>query len=329
VTRRILAAHWAEARAKVNLGLAVTGRRADGFHTLDSVFLRVRLHDHLEARAVTPTGSGDEIVVVGDTGVSTGDDLVLRAAAALREATAEDLPGLRFRLEKDIPVAAGLGGGSADAAAALGLAAEAWGLAADDPRIGAAAVRLGADVPFCLSRAHAARVSGIGEVVVALPTPTPPAGILLVTPPGRLSTAAVFARLDGLATAVGAATADETAADTGPTAAAAAVEALAATLAGGATGADVAALAPSLRDANDLCPAAHALLPALAPLRDGLEVALGRPFLLTGSGPTLLAIYPSPQDASRAAGQLDAAALPVARGARIIATSSSAAGGTS
>lgn len=327
MTRRVLSSHWAEARAKVNLGLAVTGRRPDGFHTLDSVFLRVALHDHLEARPARDPGGADELDVEGDTGARGADDLVLRAAAGLREATGAALPALRFRLEKDIPVAAGLGGGSADAAAALELAAAAWGLAADDPRVGGVAARLGADVPFCLSHAHAARVTGIGEVVDALPAPTPPAGVLLVTPPARLSTAAVFAELDRRAAAGGVSSAPRGAV-MGTAVPEAATEALAGALSSGADGAALVALAPALRDANDLWPAAQALLPVLGPLREGLEAALGQPFLLTGSGPTLLALYPSPQDASRAAARLDAAGLSVARGARIIASSTSAAGGT-
>jgi len=325
----MISAHWAEARAKVNVGLAVTGRRADGFHTLDSVFLRVALHDHLMVRPAADQGGVDELEVIGDTGASAADDLVLRAVAGLREATGEVMPALRFRLEKDIPVAAGLGGGSADAAAALGLAAAAWGIPADDPRLAIAASRLGADVPFCLSRAHAARVTEIGEVVVPLPAPTPPAGVLLVTPPVRLSTAAVFAQLDSLDPAVEASGPTDRGGPATEAAAArsAAVEALADALAVGADGATLVALAPTLRDANDLWPAAHALLPVLGPLRDRLETVLGEPFLLTGSGPTLLALYPSPEDASRAAARLDAAAPSVARGARIIATSTSAAGG--
>jgi 4-diphosphocytidyl-2-C-methyl-D-erythritol kinase len=324
VTRRELSVGWAEARAKVNLGLAVTERRHDGFHELDSVFVRLALHDHLEVRSASDPEARDELEVVGDTGVAAADDLVLRAAARLREAAGRPLPALRFRLQKDIPIAAGLGGGSADAAAALELAAAVWGLDLADERHATVAAGLGADVPFCLSRLAAARVGGIGEHLSALPAPVLPVGVLLVTPPATLSTAAVFTTLDAMAGR------GRLAAGAPPHGVAAtAVAALADALAEGADPATLASLAASLRDANDLWPAARTLLPTLGPLREALEAALGRPVLLTGSGPTLLALYPSPQDAQLAASGLAEAALPEAEGARLIATSTSAPGGTS
>ena len=318
MTRREIAVRWGEARAKVNLGLAVTGRRDDGYHTLDSIFLRLALHDHLEVRLAAEKDGPDELEVIGGTGVPAADDLVMHAAARLREAVERPMPALRFRLEKDIPVAAGLGGGSADAAAALALAAEAWGITLDEARHARLAARLGADVPFLASRASAARVGGIGELVTPLPAPAPALGVLLVTPPAALSTAAVFAELDRRSPS-----------DRPGTAASnTAVAKVAAALAARAGAAAVAGLGGDLREANDLWPAASALLRALGPLRDALEASLDRPFLLTGSGPTLLALYPSPQEAAQAASRLSAALPREARGARIIATSSSAPGET-
>jgi 4-diphosphocytidyl-2-C-methyl-D-erythritol kinase len=239
------------------------------------------------------------------------------------------LPALRFRLDKDIPVAAGLGGGSADAAAALELAAGVWGVDLGDPRLGGIGARLGADVPFCLSRADAAHVGGIGEVVHALPAPDPPAGVVLVTSSTRLSTAAVFAELDRGSSIHATGRPGVSMAASPPLAAGSAVAATASALAAGADASQVAELAPSLRDANDLWPAASTLLAALVPLRTALEHALGRPCLLSGSGPTLVALYPSPRDASLAASRLAADPPWEARGARIIATSTSAPGGTS
>lgn len=326
MTRRGLFVAWAEAPAKVNLALAVTGRRDDGYHTLSSVFLRLALHDHLEVRAAADPSGADELVVAGEppdvTGADAGfhDNLVLRAAAALRELAQVDrhapiAPALCFRLDKHIPVAAGLGGGSSDAAAALRLAAEAWGLQPDAADLAALAARIGADVPFFLSGQAAARVRGIGEVVEGLPAPAPAAGLLLVTPRERLSTATVFAALDDAPAAPGAACDAQ-----------AAVDRLADALRRGLDGPGLAAQAAGLRDANDLWPAALRCAPALGEARDVLERRLDRAVLLTGSGPTLVAIYPSDEEAAVAAAALEQDRPAVLRDARITATSSSRGG---
>ncbi len=288
-TRRPLVAAWAEAPAKVNLGLAITGRREDGYHGLRSVFLRLALHDHLEARPAADARGEDELVIEGDPGLSAHDNLVLRAAACLRAAesvrgvTDGPLPALRFRLDKHIPSAAGLAGGSSDAAAALALAAGAWGLSPDRAALLEVAARLGADVPFFVAAHGAALVSGVGEVIEPLPEPWPPPGVLLVTTAERLSTAAVFAEFDRGAAPPGA--------DSGRSQAM--VDHLAVALRRGLDGAALAGLAEGLRDANDLWPAAARLSPGLTPAREALESILGRAVLLTGSGPTLLAVYPS------------------------------------
>jgi 4-diphosphocytidyl-2-C-methyl-D-erythritol kinase len=323
VTRRQAAAGWGEARAKVNLALAVTGRRVDGFHTLDSVFLRLLLHDHLEVTFASHPDGPDELDVRGDTGGPTAEDLVLRAAAHLREVVGPRAPALHFRLEKDIPVAAGLAGGSADAALALELAGRMWGLAREDERIGHVALGLGADVPFCLSRAAAARVGGIGEQVAALPAPTTALGVLLVTPAVAQSTRHIFTAFDGLE----AAGSIEDPVTPDPRSAHEAVVTLAAALAAGASAAQISDLAPALRDANDLWPAAASVLPSLVPLREALEAVLGRPVLMTGSGATLLALYPSPQEAVRGASSLTRAGPREADGVRVIATASILPGG--
>jgi 4-diphosphocytidyl-2C-methyl-D-erythritol kinase len=171
-------------------------------------------------------------------------------------------------------------------------------------------------VPFCLSGVPAARVGGVGEAVTPLPAPPTAAGVLLVTAPVALATADVFAELDRL---------DRRQVST----ARAAVSTLADALADGADAPTLANLGATLRDANDLWPAAAGLAPSLGPLRVSLESRLGRPCLLTGSGPTLVALYPSPQDASLAAAGLAAANLAELRGSRIIATRTSTPGGTS
>ncbi|HUG55338.1 MAG TPA: 4-(cytidine 5'-diphospho)-2-C-methyl-D-erythritol kinase [Vicinamibacteria bacterium] len=299
-------ARRAAAPAKVNLALAVTGRRADGFHTLRSVFLRLGLHDDLEVRLQADSQAEDDLVVSGAPDCPVADNLVLRAAESLREVADERLPGLAFALHKRIPVAAGLAGGSSDAAAALDLAAEAWGLRLHPATRLQVALRLGADVPFFASGHPAAFVAGIGEGLEALAPPHPPAGILLVTPPRRLATASVFRALDGGARR------ERTAA--------AHVEELVARLRGGLDGEGLAALAADLREANDLWPAAAMLAPELPAMRGRLEAELQRPFLLTGSGPTLLGIYPTRAAAGVAAAQLASSGSLDLDAAAIIAT---------
>ena len=165
----------------------MTGRRADGYHTLRSIFVRLVLHDHLEVRPAADPAGPDELVIEDHAAgaaphVPGPGDLILRAAAALRVAyPGRRLPALRFRLDKHIPVAAGLAGGSSDAAAALELAAAAWELVVDRPELLALAAGVGADVPFFVANHAAALVGGVGEVFEGLPAPHPPAGILLVT----------------------------------------------------------------------------------------------------------------------------------------------------
>lgn len=305
----------ARAPAKLNLALAVTGRRTDGYHTLRSVFVRLALHDDLTVEVAADGDGSDLLVVAGEERVSARDNLVLHAAAGLRELTGRPLPALRFRLVKRIPVAAGLAGGSSDAAAALELAARAWGLRMDPAEVQALGLRLGADVPFFAAGHGIALVEGIGEGIEPLPDLASRAGILLLAAAHRLATTDVFAAYDRQPRAGNAA--DVVAAG------------LAASLRAGLDAPTLAAMAPRLREANDLWAPATLLWPGLAQIRDALEQALGRPVMLTGSGPTLFAIYPSGTAASAAADALRQR-LPVRlEGAAIIATSTMARGGTS
>lgn len=159
------------ALAKLTLTLRVTGRRGDGYHLLDSVMTTIDLADALEF------SDGDGVEVVGAD--LPADDLVTRALRAVGRRAA-------VRLEKRIPVGAGLGGGSADAAAVLRWAG------CSDPAV---AVALGADVPFCLVGGRA-RVTGVGEAVE--PLPFVEAAYTLLTPPLHVSTPAVYAAWDDL-----------------------------------------------------------------------------------------------------------------------------------
>jgi 4-diphosphocytidyl-2-C-methyl-D-erythritol kinase len=176
------------APAKVNLSLRVLGRRADGYHDIESLVAFADVGDRL---SLTP-GDAPTLTVAGPGAVQTGaeaDNLVVKAANAL----AARVPGLRagaFRLEKNLPVAAGLGGGSADAAAALRLLARANKLAPDNLCLHDAACATGADVLVCLDpRPRVMR--GIGEMLSA-PLPLPRLHALLVNPGVAVPTKLVF-----------------------------------------------------------------------------------------------------------------------------------------
>lgn len=177
--------------AKINLTLRVIGRRRDVYHELDSLVVFARIGDRL---SFTP-GPTLGLTVQGPTASAAGpisDNLVLRAATALAERTATLRLG-RFTLRKGLPVAAGLGGGSADAAAALRLLARANRLAPGDPRLIDAARATGADIPVCLDP-RPRRMRGIGEIL-SEPLTLPKFPAVLVNPGISVPTKDVFATL--------------------------------------------------------------------------------------------------------------------------------------
>jgi len=177
-----------QARAKVNLTLRVTGKRADGYHFLQSLVCFPAVGDRLE---IAPA-EGLSLVQEGPFAAALGtseDNLVLRAAAELRR-QAGVAEGAALRLIKNLPVAAGVGGGSADAAAVLKGLLRLWDVDPAAVDLPALALSLGADVPVCLA-GRPTLVGGIGEDLTPL-GPLPPLGILLVNPRQALATAAVF-----------------------------------------------------------------------------------------------------------------------------------------
>ena len=179
------------APAKVNLTLHVLGRRPDGYHELESLVAFAGIGDRLTFRP----GGQFALAVSGPTGAAAGagdDNLVLKAARGLA-ARAEGLRPGSFTLDKQLPVAAGLGGGSSDAAAALRLLAQANGLSLDDERIRAAAQATGADVPVCLDP-RARMMRGIGEILSA-PMHLPELPAVVVNPGVAVPTKDVFAAL--------------------------------------------------------------------------------------------------------------------------------------
>ena len=177
------------APAKVNLTLRVLGRRDDGYHQIESLVAFADCGDRL---TLAPGGEL-ALAVSGPRAGQAGadaDNLVLKAARAL----AARIPGIElgaFSLEKNLPVAAGLGGGSADAAAALRLIAQANGLPPGDPRIFEAARATGADVPVCLDP-RPRLMRGIGEIL-SEPLVVPPLPAVLVNPGVAVATKPVFA----------------------------------------------------------------------------------------------------------------------------------------
>ena len=179
-----------QARAKVNLSLRVMGRRVDGYHDLESV---VAFADCADRLSLMP-GSELHLKATGPMAQACGataDNLVFKAAQLL----GDRVPGLKlgeFILDKALPVAAGIGGGSADAAAALRLLAQANGLALDDARLLEAAKLTGADVPVCLA-SRACLMTGVGETLMPLSLPKLPC--VLVNPCIPVATKDVFKAL--------------------------------------------------------------------------------------------------------------------------------------
>ena len=182
-----------KARAKINLTLRVLGRREDGYHELESL---VAFADRADKLDLEP-GEGAKLEISGPFADACGplaENLVLKAVTALRHRKGRLKAG-HFHLVKNLPVAAGIGGGSADAAAALRLLARANGMAVDDPRLASAALEVGADVPVCLA-SKPCIMRGVGDLL-SDPHALPPLPALLVNPGVPLATRDVFARFFG------------------------------------------------------------------------------------------------------------------------------------
>jgi len=297
------------APAKLNLTLAVVGRRPDGFHALHSVMVPLALGDRLAFTRAH--GPADALHVTGPGGGAASAlgppeaNLVLRGIAAARAAlgargvSPERLPALAVRLEKVIPVAAGLAGGSSDAAAAIDGAFDAWGFKLADEGLDAASVAVvgaavGSDVPFFFAGGWAL-VEGRGERVTPLRAPIgEPLGVLLVTPALAVPTPDVFAAYAaGARPMTGAALATS--------------GHLAGECARGLTAGRLLERAGLLAVANDLVPATAAVVPDLVAFRRAVSRLVGRSVGQSGSGPTLWVLYPSFDAAEEAAGRVRAA----------------------
>ncbi|CAA9273694.1 MAG: 4-diphosphocytidyl-2-C-methyl-D-erythritol kinase [uncultured Chloroflexi bacterium] len=173
------------APAKVNLTLEVLRRREDGFHEIRSVMQRITLCDELSV-----SHASDLHFECSDPALAGPDNLVYRAAALLRAETGASL-GARLRLVKRIPVAAGLGGGSSDAATTLAALDVLWQLRLPRERLLALAAQLGSDVPFFLAESPCALAEGRGELLTPLPS-LPPRWLVLLKPDAGISAGAVY-----------------------------------------------------------------------------------------------------------------------------------------
>ena len=266
------------APAKLNLCLYLGPRRADGLHELCSLFEPLALVDSIEVSEA----EHDEVICPG----VEGENLAARALAALRERGWEG-PPLRIEIEKRTPVAAGLGGGSADAAAVLRLARDSaeWP-AGRIPDLNEVAAELGADVPSQLEPSLSL-VRGAGELVERLPDPALHA-VVLLPGGGGLSTAEVFAEADRLGLGRSGSELEELA------------ERLRQAAGSGASPLDYADLL-----VNDLEPAACSLRPEIGEALDALRAAGAPLVFLTGSGPTACGIFRAIGRAKSTAARLD------------------------
>jgi 4-diphosphocytidyl-2-C-methyl-D-erythritol kinase len=268
------------ARAKVNLTLRVVGRRADGFHDLESVVAFADCSDRL---TLTP-GAELSLAAGGPRAQECGeivDNLVLKAARLFSERVANLKTGV-FALDKHLPVAAGIGGGSADAAAALRLLAKANGIAMGDPRLIETARLTGADVPVCV-RSEACVMTGVGEALQPLNLPAMPG--VLVNPRVAVATKDVFAALGLRKGELHAGVSDV-------------IEAIVWPKAGASMNDWLAMLADGT---NDLETPAIRVQPVIGEVLARLHATGARLARMSGSGATCFAIFNDEADALRAA----------------------------
>jgi 4-diphosphocytidyl-2-C-methyl-D-erythritol kinase len=265
------------ARAKVNLTLKVLGRRGDGYHELESLVTFAAIGDRL---SFVP-GEGNRLLVRGPFAEAIGGPNILERALALLSQSGVDLGAGSITLEKNLPVAAGLGGGSSDAGALLRLARAAHAKSVAEPLWGDLARRLGADVLVCLAD-RPARMGGIGDELEPLPlgsSPPPPLAAVLVNPGVALPTARVFGALK--APLLNGARAPKT-----PLAPIGSLGALCDHI--GSVG-------------NDLEPPAMMLAPVIGAIKAALNGCPGcRAAAMSGSGPTCFGIF-AREDQARAA----------------------------
>ncbi|MDD4168994.1 MAG: 4-(cytidine 5'-diphospho)-2-C-methyl-D-erythritol kinase [Desulfotomaculaceae bacterium] len=262
------------ARAKINLSLGILGKRPDGFHQVEMVMQSIALYDQLE---FTSQPESISLTVPGGEVSACSDNLVCRAADLLRSHAGIKC-GARIKLIKNIPVEAGLGGGSADAAVTLIMLNRIWGTGIPLPELMLLGEKLGSDVPFCLL-GGTALARGRGELLKALP-PCPRLGLVLVKPPFGVSTATVYRAYNPKLVLKKPVTE-------------AMIEAIKKN--------DVDGIAMNL--CNVLEPITAMMYPEIADIKERLLEAGALGAIMSGSGPTVLGIAPSLEAARKIAGR--------------------------
>ncbi|MDD3652650.1 MAG: 4-(cytidine 5'-diphospho)-2-C-methyl-D-erythritol kinase [Desulfotomaculaceae bacterium] len=262
------------ARAKINLSLDILGKRPDGFHQVEMVMQSVRLYDLLE---FTPLPEDISLIVPGGE-VSAGPDNLAYRAADLLRSHAGIKCGVQIKLTKSIPVEAGLGGGSADAAVTLIMLNEIWGTHIPLSGLMLLGEKLGSDIPFCLL-GGTALARGRGELLEVL-HPCPHLGLVLVKPPFGVSTATVYRAYNPelvlkkpVISAV--------------------IEAI--------NKNNVTGIAANV--CNVLEPVTTKMYPVIADIKERLLEAGALGALMSGSGPTVIGIAPSLEEAYKIAGR--------------------------
>lgn len=182
---------WLDAKAKINLALHVTGRRDDGFHHLDSLVVFAQTADRLHLRPAKKTSL--KISGPFEKGLSRDNNLILLAFKQLSTALSEPIPATAFHLEKNLPVSSGIGGGSADAGAALNGLIKLWQIGISSEKLARIGLELGADVPVCLG-SKTCRMQGIGEIIEPVKQ-FPAFNCVLVNPGIGVSTPEIFNKL--------------------------------------------------------------------------------------------------------------------------------------
>jgi 4-diphosphocytidyl-2-C-methyl-D-erythritol kinase len=260
-----------EAPAKINLGLQVVGRRPDGYHELVTVLQTIELSDTVTVEPAATIEGQPSLL-----GLAAGDDLALRAAHLFQTNTRHE-DGAHVAVEKRIPAAAGLGGGSSDAAAVLVAINELWGTGADRDDLERVASAIGADVPFLL-RGGTQFATSRGDELRDLPS-APMRHVLLVRPHIELATAEVYMELRPSEWSDGTAT-----------------NTLAGAISEGQLPTDV------MR--NDLKNAAVRLAPEIDEILTALQAAGAQPALMAGSGATCYGLFTEEAEAQSAQQQL-------------------------
>lgn len=271
----IFQTHTAYAYAKINLSLDILGTRPDRYHEVQMIMQSLQLHDRITLNITTGTGI---TMTCSDTTLPVDEHNLAYRAAVLFCNTYGITDGISLHLEKKIPVAAGLAGGSSDAAAVLRGLNEMYGTPASAEELATLGVKLGADVPYCLMLGTALS-EGIGERLTRLPA-APKCFCLLVKPAVGASTKQIYTDYDALAQ-----TTDIKHPDTN-------------TLLAALSAGDYKALVTGL--CNVLEPVTLRLVPEIASIKDALHSLGADGVLMSGSGPTVFALFSNPDKAKRA-----------------------------